>query len=85
MSIKKFISTNDLNLLKSNIRWLHNGKSIDLGHRYSLNHNTGVLVISNVRLDDNGVWQCANEKQLARAINLVVLGTCTRSHDNDRC
>lgn len=33
-------------------------------------------MISNVRQDDNGVWQCANEKQLARAINLVVLGTC---------
>lgn len=55
-------------------RWLHNGKNVDLGHRYSLNHNTGVLSIGNIRLDDNGIWQCVNEKQLARAINLVVLG-----------
>lgn len=48
--------------------------SVDLGHRYILNHNTGVLVINNVRQDDSGLWQCVNEKQLARSINLVVLG-----------
>lgn len=65
---------NNMNLLKYYNRWLHNGKSVDLGHRYSLNHNTGVLVITNIRLDDNGIWQCVNDKQLARAINLIVLG-----------
>lgn len=53
---------------------MHNGKSVELGHRYNINHNTGVLAINSIRQDDNGIWQCANEKQLARAINLVVLG-----------
>ncbi|XP_003240357.1 CD166 antigen [Acyrthosiphon pisum] len=61
------------NWLQMKLKWLHNGKNVDLGHRYNLNHNTGVLVINNIRLDDNGIWQCVNEKQLARAINLVVL------------
>ncbi|XP_050425969.1 CD166 antigen homolog A [Adelges cooleyi] len=68
-------SNHTSNWLQMKLKWLHNGKSVDLGHRYNLNHNSGVLVISNIRTDDNGIWQCVNEKQVARAINLVVLET----------
>ncbi|XP_050529013.1 CD166 antigen homolog A [Daktulosphaira vitifoliae] len=69
------VSNHSSNWLQMKLKWLHNGKNVDLGHRYNLNHNSGILVISNIRVDDNGIWQCVNEKQVARAINLVVLET----------
>jgi len=67
---------------------MQNGQSIelvdmgmaDMGHRYSKDPLHGQLIISNVRLEDDGLWQCqyrnapADLPVTSDPIKLTVLG-----------
>uniref|UniRef100_A0A8D9ACH1 Cell adhesion molecule 3 n=1 Tax=Cacopsylla melanoneura TaxID=428564 RepID=A0A8D9ACH1_9HEMI len=46
----------DVLINPSDIVWLHNGELVDFGHRYSRSATS--LNIANVRLEDDGYWQC---------------------------
>lgn len=71
--------------------WLHEGNPVDMltintrtemsgtGHRYIGDSTTAALHIDNVRLEDDGMWECTLEHDqeeflLGRPIKLVVLG-----------
>lgn len=71
--------------------WLHEGNPVDMltintrtemsgtGHRYIGDSTTAALHIDNVRLEDDGLWECTLEHDqeeflLGRPIKLVVLG-----------
>ncbi|KAI5736632.1 hypothetical protein M8J76_005567 [Diaphorina citri] len=46
----------DVLINPNDIVWLHNGELVDIGHRYS--RSSSGLTIVNVRLEDDGYWQC---------------------------
>lgn len=65
--------------LGQNLRWLHNGVEVERGHRYTHDIMSGRLIISSVRLEDDGMWQCEERDSAAgiRPISLIVLGVYT--------
>lgn len=55
--------------------WLHNGELVDIGHRYS--RQSDAIHIVNVRLEDDGYWQCRHRDNInlyAKPKWLMVLG-----------
>lgn len=42
--------------------WLHNGELVDIGHRYS--RQSDAIHIVNVRLEDDGYWQCRHRENI---------------------
>nr|XP_018910564.1 PREDICTED: hemicentin-1 [Bemisia tabaci]XP_018910569.1 PREDICTED: hemicentin-1 [Bemisia tabaci]XP_018910577.1 PREDICTED: hemicentin-1 [Bemisia tabaci] len=57
------------------IQWLHDGVPIGAAHnRYSREPRLNMLTISNVHLEDNGVWQCQDSDGLkGKPATLIVL------------
>lgn len=68
--------------------WMHDGQSVDTvdvgvagtGHRYRKDPLKGHLHITNIRLEDDGYWQCQhhdtnlNNVLSSKPLRLIVLG-----------